>query len=101
MHFHAIAKVMAEELMVRFHYLSSRMSRNSCSFLFFKHRQHIAGGVFKPRYRRAPTSENPLFVLAALKVDLQTHTTRGQVIFYLALFERLFALAFTARAIPS
>jgi hypothetical protein len=38
----------------------------SYSFLLFKHRQHIAGGVF-----------------------------------YLALFERLFALAFTAKATPS
>src|SRR5258708_7823130 len=52
----------------------------SYSFLLFKHRQHIAGGVFKPRDRRAPASENPLFVLAAFKVDLQTHATRGQVI---------------------
>ncbi len=73
----------------------------SYSFLLFKHRQHIAGGVFKPRDRRAPASGNPLFVLVAFKVDLQTHATRGQVFFYLALFERLFALAFTARAIPS
>jgi hypothetical protein len=32
------------------------------SFLLFKHRQEIAGRVFKPRDLRTPAAENPLFV---------------------------------------
>src|SRR5258708_23629837 len=55
------------------------------SFLLFKHRQYIAGGVFKPRDLRTPTAENPLFVChqVSLIVGLELHALAGQPVYRL------------------
>src|SRR5438874_2073940 len=54
-------------------------------FLLFKHRQDIAGWVFKPRDLRTPTTENPLFVChqVAFMVRLELHTPPGQLVYRL------------------
>src|SRR5881392_2250516 len=54
-------------------------------FLLFKHRQYIAGWVFKPRDLRTPAAENPLFVChqVAFIVGLEMHATPGQVVYSL------------------
>src|SRR6266702_3785265 len=55
------------------------------SFLLFKHRQEIAGRVFKPRDLRTPAAENPLFVChqVAFMVGLELHAIPGQVVYSL------------------
>src|SRR5256885_12568730 len=55
------------------------------AFLPFKHRQYIAGRVFKPRDLRTSAAENPLFVChqVALIVGLEMHTTAGQLVYRL------------------
>src|SRR5216684_6685791 len=55
------------------------------AFLLFKHRQYIAGWVFKPRDLRTPAVENPLFVChqVAFIVGLEMHATPGQVVYSL------------------
>src|SRR5439155_14788748 len=53
--------------------------------LLFKHRQEIAGWVFKPRNLRTPAAENPLFVChqVSLIVGLEMHAMPGQVVYSL------------------
>src|SRR5947209_7467995 len=55
------------------------------SFLPFKHRQYIAGGVFKPRDLWTPATGNPLFVCHQVSfiVGLEMHATPGQVVYSL------------------
>src|SRR5437588_9701424 len=55
------------------------------AFLPFKHRQYIAGRVFKPRDLRATAAGNPLFVChqVAFIVGFEMHTTPGQVVYSL------------------
>src|SRR2546421_11538719 len=55
------------------------------AFLPFKHRQYIAGRVFKPRDLRTSAAENPLFVChqVALIVGLEMHAMAGQVVYNL------------------
>src|SRR6266699_5557443 len=55
------------------------------AFLLFKHRQYIAGWVFKPRDLRATAARNPLFVChqVAFIVGFEMHTTPGQVVYSL------------------
>src|SRR5229473_2750001 len=55
------------------------------SILLFKHRQDIAGGVFKPRDLRTLAAENPLFVChqVSFMVGLEMHALPGQVVYSL------------------
>src|SRR5438105_12362168 len=52
------------------------------AFLLFKHRQYIAGRVFKPRDLRTLAAGNPLFVChqVAFIVGLEMHATPGKVV---------------------
>src|SRR6266702_5046383 len=55
------------------------------AFLPFKHRQYIAGWVFKPRDLRTLAAGNPLVVChqVAFIVGLEMHATPGQVVYSL------------------
>src|SRR5215471_16434828 len=61
------------------------ISCSSCSILLFKHRQDIAGWVFKPGDLRTAAAENPLFVChqVAFIVGLEMHAMPGQLVYLL------------------